>query len=85
MKKEELKPESLEEQVEQVNKSLFNLLDMLLPPKEVREEVKKNIYMAEVSLLKAFKTLLDYKVSQLERKVEGKPAKKERIKKIEVE
>ncbi len=84
-KQEELKVESLEDQVKEMNKSLFYLIDKLLPPKEVREEVKKQIYMAQLSVLKAMKTLIDYKVSQLENRVESKPKKKEKTKKIEVE
>ncbi len=83
--KQELKPESLEEQVQNIRKSLFSILDMLLPPRDVRDEVKKNIYMAEISLLKAVKTLIDYKISELEKRAEGRKERKERVKKIEVE
>ncbi len=84
--KEELKPESLEQEVEELRKSVFKLFELFLPPKDVRNEIVKNLYTAELSLLKVFKTLLDYKVSQIERKIEEKEEKKrERVKKIEVE
>ncbi|ADO44677.1 conserved hypothetical protein [Hydrogenobacter thermophilus TK-6] len=84
--KEELKPESLEQEVEELRKSVFKLLELFLPPKDVRKEIMKNLYTAELSLLKVFKTLLDYKVSQIERKIEEKEEKKrERVKKVEVE
>ncbi len=84
-KQEELKVESLEDQVKEMNKSLYYLIDKLLPPKEVREDVKKQIFTAQLSVLKAIKAIIDYKVSQLENKVEGKPTKKEKTRKIEVE
>ncbi|MFN3814172.1 MAG: hypothetical protein ACK4SM_06080 [Aquificaceae bacterium] len=84
--KEELKPESLEEQVKEFERSFLKLFELFLPPKEVRREVVKNLYMAELSMLKVFKTLVDYKVSEIEKKVEGKEEKKkERVKKVEVE
>ncbi|MCS7284392.1 MAG: hypothetical protein NZ527_01630 [Hydrogenobacter thermophilus] len=84
--KEELKPESLEQEVEELRKSVFKLFELFLPPKDVRNEIVKNLYTAELSLLKVFKTLLDYKVSQIERKIEEKEEKKrERVKKVEVE
>jgi len=83
-KKEELKVESLEEQVQELKGSLLGLFERLLPPKEVREEVVRNIYNIEISLLKIAKVLLDYQLESLERKVEGKP-KKKKAQKIEVE
>ncbi len=84
-RQEDLKVESLEDQVREINNSIFHMIDKLLPPKELREEVKKQIYTAQLSMLKAIKAIIDYKVSQLENKVEGKPTKKEKTKKIEVE
>jgi hypothetical protein len=83
--KEELKPESMQEEVEELRKSVFKLFEILLPPKEVRREVMKNLYMAELSMLRILKTLLDYKVSQLESKAQAKEEKKERAKKVPVE
>jgi len=56
----------------------------LLPPKEIRREVMRNLYTIELSFWKIFKTLVDYEVSKLEGKIE-KSEKKEKVKKIEVE
>ncbi len=84
--KEELKVESLEEEVEQMKKEVGKLFDLFLPPKEVRREIIKNIYTIELSILNIFRTLLDYKVKELERRLEEKrEGKKERVKKIQVE
>ncbi|MGC8853189.1 MAG: hypothetical protein ACP5P0_06250 [Hydrogenobacter sp.] len=83
--KEELKPESMQEEVEEIRKSMYKLFELLLPPKEVRREVMKNLYMAELSMLRAIKTILDYKVSQLERKTQEREEKKERAKKVPIE
>jgi mRNA-degrading endonuclease RelE of RelBE toxin-antitoxin system len=46
------------------------LLEFFLPPKEVRREIMKNIYTIELSILNIFKTLLDYKVKELEKRLE---------------
>jgi len=84
--KEELKVESLEEEVEQMRKEVGKLFELFLPPKEVRREIMKNIYTIELSVLNIFKTLLDYKVKELERRLEEKgEGKKEKVKKIQVE
>jgi hypothetical protein len=84
--KEELKVESLEEEVEQMKKEVGKLFELFLPPKEVRREIIKNIYTIEFSVLNIFKTLLDYKVKELERRLEEKgEGKKEKVKKIQVE
>jgi hypothetical protein len=84
--KEELKVESLEEEVEQMKKEVGKLFELFLPPKEVRREIIKNIYTIELSVLNIFKTLLDYKVKELERRLEEKgEGKKEKVKKIQVE
>ncbi|WP_457601011.1 hypothetical protein [Hydrogenivirga sp.] len=83
-KKEELKVESLEEEVQELKRSLFKVFEGLIPPKEVREEVMKNVYTIELSLLKIFKTLLDYQVESLEKRVEGK-GKKRKAQKISIE
>jgi hypothetical protein len=84
--KEELKVESLEEEVEQMKKEVGKLFDLFLPPKEVRREIIKNIYTIELSVLNIFKTLLDYKVKELERRLEERgEGKKEKVKKIQVE
>jgi len=84
--KEELKVESLEEEVEQMRKEVGKLFELFLPPKEVRREIIKNIYTIELSVLNIFRTLLDYKVKELERRLEEKgEGKKENVKKIQVE
>jgi hypothetical protein len=84
--KEELKVESLEDEVEQMRKEVGKLFDLFLPPKEVRREIVKNIYTIELSVLNIFRTLLDYKVKELERRLEEREeGKKERVKKIQVE
>jgi len=84
--KEELKVESLEEEVEQMKKEVGKLFELFLPPKEVRREIMKNIYTIELSVLNIFKTLLDYKVKELEGRLEEKgEGKKEKVKKIQVE
>jgi hypothetical protein len=86
--KEELKVGSLEEEVEQMRKEVGKLFELFLPPKEVRREIMKNIYTIELSILNIFRTLLDYKVKELERRLEERgegEGKKERVKKIQVE
>jgi hypothetical protein len=86
--KEELKVESLKEEVEQMKKEVGKLFELFLPPKEVRREIMKNIYTIELSILNIFRTLLDYKVKELERMLEERgegEGKKERVKKIQVE
>ncbi|HAV39966.1 MAG: hypothetical protein AB1353_07390 [Aquificota bacterium] len=83
-KKEKLEQESLEEQVEELRKDVFKVFELLLPPKEIRREVMKNLYTIELSFWKILKTLVDYEVSKLEGKIE-KREKKEKVKRIEVE
>ncbi len=83
-KKEELKVETLEEEVQELKRNLLGIFETLLPPREVREEIIKNLYNIELSFLKIFKTLLDYQVETLERKVESK-GKKKKAQRIEVE
>lgn len=83
-KKEKVEQESLEEQVEELRRDMFKIFEVLLPPKEVRREIIKNVYLMELSFLKILKTLIDYEVGKIENKV-GKEEKKEKVKKIEVE
>ncbi len=82
-KKEDLKTETLEEEIEEIRGSIGRLMEKLLPPKDVRDEVVRNIYAIELSFLKIVKTLIDYKVNSLEEKTSDK--KKKTSKKIEVE
>jgi len=89
--KKELKPPSLEEQIVELKQKLLPLLELCIPPEEVREEIKRNLITAQVSLLKVFKTLLEYEIEVLERFAEGRsePLKektsKKKVKKIKVE
>ncbi|SHK46084.1 hypothetical protein [Thermocrinis minervae] len=86
-RKEDIRPESMEEIAQELRNSIYRLFDLFLPPKELREEVKKNLYMAELYLLKSIKAIIDYKVSSIEKRVEGKEKQKEkeRSKRIQVE
>ena len=77
-KKEKLEQESLEEQVEELRRDVFKVFELLLPPKEIRREVMRNLYTIELSFWKIFKTLVDYEVSKLEGKIE-KSEKKEKV------
>lgn len=61
-KKEKLEQESLEEQVEELRRDVFKVFELLLPPKEIRREVMRNLYTIELSFWKIFKTLVDYEV-----------------------
>jgi len=81
--KEELKVESLEEEVESLKKDLFKLFESFIPPKEVRQEIVRNLYTIELSFLKILKAVLDYQVESLEKKTAGKVSKK--AKRIKVE
>ena len=58
-KKEKLEQESLEEQVEELRRDVFKVFELLLPPKEIRREVMRNLYTIELSFWKIFKTLVD--------------------------
>ena len=81
--KERLETGSLEEEVENLRAQVFKMLELCLPPKEVRKEVIKNVYTIELSVLKIFKTLLDYQVDRLEKKVKAPEKKKAKRVKIE--
>ncbi|MCS7262502.1 MAG: hypothetical protein N3C13_03550 [Aquificaceae bacterium] len=81
---QELRQESLEEQVEELKRDASKFVDFCLPPKEVRQEILKNLRTIELSFLRIVKALVDYEVSKLEQKLEKKQAT-EKVKKIEVE
>ncbi|MEN3028086.1 MAG: hypothetical protein ABDH29_02450 [Aquificaceae bacterium] len=83
-RKEKREQESLEEQVEELRRETFKLLELFLPPREVRKEVLKNLYTIELSFWKIVKTLVDYEVGKLERRLKGGKAR-EKVEKIEVE
>lgn len=82
--KEDLKQDSLEDQVEELRKDMLRVFEILLPPKDVRKEVMKNLYTMELSFWRIIKALVDYEVQKLEGKIETRE-KKEKVKKIEVE
>ncbi len=79
-KEEKLHVESLEEEVQELKRELFRVFESFIPPREVRQEIIRNLYTIELSVLKIFKTLIDYQVKSLEKKVapneRGKKAKK---------
>ncbi len=81
--KENLKPQTLEEEVEKLKKNFSSLIHICLPPKEVVEEIKKDLITAQVSILKIFKTLLDYQIETLQNLVEQKQKSKKEKKKIQ--
>ena len=88
-KREDLKPQSLEEEVEELKHRFGHILQLCIPPKEVLDEIKKDFITAQVSILKIFKTLLDYQIATLEKmafekETEEKESKK-KVKKIKVE
>lgn len=83
-KKEELREETLEEQVEELKKEMCRALELILPPREVRKEFIRNLQMMELSFWKAIKTLVDYQVEKLEKKTYPEE-KKERVKRVQVE
>lgn len=89
-KKEELKPQTLEQEVEEIKRKFAGILELCIPPKEVLDEVKKDFITAQVSILKIFKTLLDYQIETLEKLAQGEKketssGEKKKIKKIKVE
>jgi t-SNARE complex subunit (syntaxin) len=89
-KKEELKPQTLEEEVEELKQKFGHIIQLCIPPKEVLDEIKKDFITAQVSLLKIFKTLLDYQIETLEKLAQGETLKGENksskgLKKIKVE
>ena len=88
-RKEELKPQTLEQEVEELKQRFGHILQLCIPPKEVLEEVKRDFITAQVSILKIFKTLLDYQIETLEKLAKGQEEKeakpKKGVKKIKVE
>ena len=88
-KKEELKPQTLEEEVEELKHKFASIVNRCLPPKEVLDEVKKDLITAQISILKIIKALLDYQIETLQKLTERKPSqppkKEKKIQKIKVE
>lgn len=78
--------ESFEDEAQQAREeALRALFGAFLPPKEVREEVLRQIRISEMAFWKALKTIIDYKVEKLERKTQPKQDTKKKVKKIEIE
>ena len=87
-RKEELKPQTLEQEVEELKQRFGHILQLCIPPKEVLDEVKRDFITAQVSILKIFKTLLDYQIETLEKLAKGEEKEekpKKGLKKIKVE
>jgi hypothetical protein len=64
-----------------------DLISVCVPPEKVREEIKRNFLMANISILRIFKTLLDYNIEVLEKLAgtEETSKNKEAPKKIELD
>jgi len=67
---------------EQALKMLFSAF---LPPKEIREEVIRQMRISEMAFWKALKAVVDYQVQKLEKKTEPKQETKKKAKKIDIE
>jgi len=68
-KEEELKVPTMEKEIEELRREFFKFMEFCIPPKEVRDEVMKNLYNIPLSILKAFRTILDYEIKVLEERV----------------
>ncbi len=79
MREEALSVPSMEKELEELRREFFKFLEFCIPPKEVREEIMKNLYTIPLSVLKIMKTLLDYEIKLLEERIketERKPKSK---------
>jgi len=68
-KEEELKIPSMEKELEEIKREFFKFMEFCVPPKEVRDEVMRNLYNIPLSVLKAFRTILDYEIKLLEERI----------------
>jgi len=68
-KEEELKVPSMEKELEEIKREFFKFMEFCVPPKEVRDEVMRNLYNIPLSVLKAFRTILDYEIKLLEERI----------------
>ncbi len=85
-KKEKLEVESFEDEAQIAREEAIKVLfSAFLPPKEVREEVLRQMKISEMAFWKALKTIIDYKVQKLEKQTEPKQETKRKAKKIEIE
>jgi hypothetical protein len=86
MEKEKLEVESFEDEVQMAREQAFKMLfSAFLPPKEIREEVMRQMRISELAFWKALKAVVDYKVQKLEKKTEPKQETKKKAKKIDIE
>ncbi|HID65508.1 MAG TPA: hypothetical protein EYP32_00905 [Aquificaceae bacterium] len=83
-KKEELKVQTMEKELEELRRDFFKFMEFCVPPKEVRDEIAKNLYTIPLSLLKIMRTLLDYEIKVLEERIK-ETEKKPKSKRIKIE
>ncbi len=70
-------------ELRQIMEHLDNIVELLLPPKEIRNEFRNNLKEAEINLLKAVKVIIDYKIEELSKSKSGN--KRQRAQRIKVE
>ena len=68
-REEVLNVPSMEKELEELRKEFFKFLEFCIPPREVREEIMKNLYTIPLSVLKIMKTVLDYEIKLLEERI----------------
>lgn len=86
MEKEELRTESFEDSADQAREEVIKaIFGMMLPPKEIRQEVLRQIRISEMAFWKALKAVVDYKVNKLEKKTTPKQETKQKATKINIE
>ncbi|MGC8588150.1 MAG: hypothetical protein ACP5LI_03910 [Hydrogenobaculum sp.] len=86
MEKEKLEVESFEDEAQMAREQALKMLfSAFLPPKEIREEVIRQMRISEMAFWKALKAVVDYKVQKLEKKTEPKQETKKKAKKIDIE
>ncbi len=82
--KEVLEVPSMEKELEELRREFFKFMEFCIPPKEVREEVLRNLYNIPLSLLKVARTLIDYEIKLLEERIK-ESEKKPKSRRIKVE
>ena len=78
-KQETLKASSLEKELQEIKREFYRILEFFIPPKEVVEEVRRNLYTIPLSVLRIMRTLIDYEIKLLEERIketESKPKSK---------
>ena len=84
VREEVLNVPSMEKELEELRREFFRVFEFCIPPKEVREEIMKNLYTIPLSVLKIMKTLLDYEIKLLEERIK-ETERKPKSKRIAVE